>query len=149
MVRKASYRWNVHVLEEMLGEEENLRIEFRTPHAGFQEFGTGPAALHAQYTPPIEPLIEWVEQKLGKSGDEARKIAFAVQQKIHEFGTAPKPFARPAIDAVEPMAAELYIAGHGLAIANMIKDLAREYIMEKGSVASGTLEREIYVVQED
>lgn len=36
---------------------------------------------------PIAPLIDWVEAKLGESGDEARSIAFAIRQKIAKHGT--------------------------------------------------------------
>lgn len=37
--------------------------------------------------PPVDPLQKWVESKLGKSGKEARGIAFAVARKIGQEGT--------------------------------------------------------------
>jgi hypothetical protein len=37
--------------------------------------------------PPVEPLIRWVGFKLGKSGDEARGIAYAIRNKIAREGT--------------------------------------------------------------
>ena len=37
--------------------------------------------------PPVDPLERWVQAKLGKSGKEARSIAFAVARKIGQGGT--------------------------------------------------------------
>lgn len=51
------------------------------------ELGTRP------HMPPIEPLIGWVQEKLGVSALDARGVAFAVAMKIKKHGTkAQHPF---------------------------------------------------------
>lgn len=51
------------------------------------ELGTRP------HMPPIEPLIGWVQEKLGVSAQDARSVAFAVAMKIKRHGTkAQHPF---------------------------------------------------------
>lgn len=51
------------------------------PYALPVELGTKP------HYPPIEPLINWVEQKLGLYGDEAEAAARGIQRKIGLVGT--------------------------------------------------------------
>ena len=45
------------------------------------ELGTRP------HMPPIEPLVDWVEAKTGKTGEAARSMAWAVAFKIKTHGT--------------------------------------------------------------
>lgn len=53
------------------------------------ELGTRP------HMPPIEPLIGWVQEKLGVSAQDARSVAFAVAMKIKKHGTkAQSPFRK-------------------------------------------------------
>lgn len=51
------------------------------PYALPVEMGTKP------HYPPLEPLINWVEAKLGLYGDEAERAARGIQRKIGRFGT--------------------------------------------------------------
>lgn len=39
------------------------------------------------HMPPVEPLVDWVERRLGKRGDEARRIAWGIAFKIKAQGT--------------------------------------------------------------
>lgn len=53
------------------------------------ELGTRP------HMPPVEPLIGWVQEKLGVSAQDARGVAFAVAMKIRRHGTkAQAPFRK-------------------------------------------------------
>ena len=42
--------------------------------------------------PPLAPIRRWVERQLGKSGKEAKQIAFLVRRKIHRKGIAARKF---------------------------------------------------------
>ena len=55
------------------------------------EMGTRP------HYPPLEPLINWVEAKLGLVGDEAEGAARGIQRKIGRFGTPGYGMARFAL----------------------------------------------------
>ena len=61
------------------------------PYALPVELGTAP------HFPPLEPLITWVEVKLGIEGDEAEGVARAIQRKIGRFGTPGYGMARHAL----------------------------------------------------
>lgn len=133
-------------------KDEEFVIEYRTPHSKYIEFGTGPAAGHAPYMPPIEPLVEWVEKKFGYSGKKAMRIARAVQFNILLAGTAPHPFARPAVSdcvTVIPQLVDDAIekGSLGQAIADYIAERSKEYIIQGSQTVDGTLLREIYVVK--
>ena len=70
----------------------SLPITF-SPAAISAEVGT--ALAYAQpvetgsrpHRPPVEPLAEWVQRKLGKSPDEAKGIAWAIAGKIAKEGS--------------------------------------------------------------
>jgi hypothetical protein len=65
------------------------------------EMGTRP------HYPPLEPLINWVESKLGLYGDEAESAARGIQRKIGRFGTPGYGMARFAlIDGQATISAE-------------------------------------------
>lgn len=71
------------------------------PYALPVELGTKP------HYPPIEPLINWVEVKLGLTGDDAESAARAIQRKIGRVGTPGYGMARFAlIDGRDTIAAE-------------------------------------------
>lgn len=54
------------------------------PYAEYRELGTRP------HFPPIAPLMDWVQAKLGISSDsEKRSVAFLIARKISRVGTAP------------------------------------------------------------
>ncbi len=49
---------------------------------------------------PLEPLVEWVQRRLGKQGDEAQEIARRVQFKIARKGTPAFHMFADGADAV-------------------------------------------------
>ena len=51
------------------------------PYAIPVELGTRP------HMPPVQPIQDWVRQKLGLSGKEGRSVAFAIARKISKVGT--------------------------------------------------------------
>jgi len=51
------------------------------PYAVPVELGARP------HMPPVQPLQDWVRQKLGLSGKEGRSVAFAIARKISKKGT--------------------------------------------------------------
>lgn len=50
--------------------------------------------------PPINPLVRWVEAKLGATGQEAKSIAYAVATKIEKEGTNYHPEGTDLVDGV-------------------------------------------------
>jgi hypothetical protein len=65
------------------------------------EMGTRP------HFPPLEPLIDWVEAKLGLYGSDAEGAARGIQRKIGRFGTPGYGMARYAlIDGQDTIRAE-------------------------------------------
>lgn len=87
------------------------------------EMGTRP------HYPPIAPLIDWVEAKLGLYGNEAEARANAIQWKIAHYGTPGYGMARFALidgqatiraefdDAAERIVTKLAKLGGGGALA--------------------------------
>ena len=65
----------------------NKTITYSAPYATYVEFGTEP------HMPPVEPLEQWAQKKLGEKG-----LGWAIAKKIAKEGTEPKPFLRDAID---------------------------------------------------
>ena len=64
-------------------------------HAIPVELGRRPG----QRQPPLEPLIDWVELKLGLGPEESRGAAFAVARKIAARGTEGAHMFRRGLDA--------------------------------------------------
>lgn len=66
------------------------------------EFGS--SAAHAQWVvsgtkphwAPVAPLIRYADKKLGLSGEEAKSVGYAIQQKIARVGTRAQDFMTPA-----------------------------------------------------
>jgi hypothetical protein len=71
-------------------EDGGIVIEIDEPLV-FVEFGT------RSHVPPLEPLVKWAKRKFRVKDNEAFAIAKAVQKKISEKGTEPKPVIRTAI----------------------------------------------------
>lgn len=73
--------------------------EIGTPleYAEYVEYGTKP------HTPPVQPIQDWVEVKLGLSGDAARGAAFAIAKAIGRRGTAAQPVWEPTFTRLQPM----------------------------------------------
>jgi len=55
----------------------------------------------SQEMPPIEPIEEWVNTKLGIPSPEATWIAFAIAENLKNNGHDAEPFFREAIDGVK------------------------------------------------
>lgn len=56
------------------------------PYAAVIEHGRRPR----RPGPPIAPIREWVRLKLGKTGDELERTAWAIRNSIHKKGTRPR-----------------------------------------------------------
>lgn len=72
----------------------NKEIVYNVPYADSIEFGRIPGSM-----PPVQPIFEWVQRKLGVSDEkEAKQIAWAIAQDLKKNGTQPRPFLGPAVD---------------------------------------------------
>lgn len=63
------------------------------------------------HRPPIEPLAEWVRRKLGKTGKEARGIAFAIAGKIAKKGSEGRWMFRDGLAATQDQMLAIIAAG--------------------------------------
>lgn len=59
--------------------------------------------------PPVTPLFNWVQQKIGKSGREALGIAFAIQNKIAKEGTEYYPNGTDLLEVLQSKEVTQYI----------------------------------------
>jgi hypothetical protein len=71
------------------------------------------------HRPPVEPIAEWVARKLGKRGQEGRKIAWAIAGKIARDGTPARFMFRDGLAATQDQILEILAAGAGRAIARL------------------------------
>lgn len=62
------------------------------PVVAFVVLGTKP------HTPPLEPLLLWVQQVLGKTGEEGFIAARGIQRKIRARGTPAQPIFQMALE---------------------------------------------------
>lgn len=67
-------------------DEDGATVAVTAPHAVFMEYGTRP------FTPPLAPLVAWVERKGMANGPDAIRVARAIQRKIAREGIAPRNF---------------------------------------------------------
>ncbi len=76
-----------------------------SPYGRFKEVGTGPAAGHDKYMPPVRVILEWMKHRgIGASQKTAgtrglatmAHIAYAIRWHIYQHGTEAKPFMAPA-----------------------------------------------------
>lgn len=87
------------------------------PYALPVELGTKP------HYPPLAPLLNWVEVKLGLQGDEAESAALGIQRKIGRVGTPGYGMARYALmDGQQTIYAEFADAARR--IESRVGDLA-------------------------
>lgn len=70
------------------------RLSVDAPHAGPMEDGARP------FRPPLQPLVDWASRKFGVSEQEARTIAFQVQEHIATWGLEPRHYFRRAMRKV-------------------------------------------------
>ncbi|HEY4145172.1 hypothetical protein [Pinirhizobacter sp.] len=71
--------------EQLLTDGVTGMVATSQPYAEYVEVGTKPHA------PPIQPLKDWVEAKLGIRGEEAMGVAFAISRTIAKRGTRAQP----------------------------------------------------------
>lgn len=72
------------------------------PVAVFLELGTKP------HFPPIEPLLAWVRDVLGKSGPAGEAAARGIQRKIGKKGTPAKPLFAQALQRNQATIARMF-----------------------------------------
>lgn len=70
------------------------RLSVDAPHAAVMENGARP------FRPPRQPLEDWARRKFGVDDEEARAIAFAVQEHIATWGLEPRHYFRRAMGKV-------------------------------------------------
>lgn len=68
-------------------------VAMSSPYVEAVELGTRP------HMPPIAPLEQWVQTKLGLSGKEGAQVARRIQWKIHHHGTDGAHMFEHALDA--------------------------------------------------
>lgn len=143
----------LHKVRALL-EGDEWWVEFRTPYAGYREFGAGPAVGHGKFMPPDKPpydkdsapIRRWLADKFGLRGKELDKATAAVRWKIYQSGTRPQPFARPAVAEAAARVGELVSEGLTLEpVAKHIAERSRE-IINATQRQSGEMADEIYVV---
>ncbi|MEY2668555.1 MAG: hypothetical protein RJA59_1193, partial [Pseudomonadota bacterium] len=81
LVDLGGYKRGFRVAETRTGPE--LRND--TPYAAVLEHGRRPM----RPGPPVAPIREWAARKLGLSGPELDRVAWAVRNAIHKRGTRP------------------------------------------------------------
>lgn len=95
------------LIAQARGQEIAGKVFSPLSYAAPVELGTKP------HFPPIAPLRDWVEKKLGLSKSESRSVAFLIARKIAKKGTKPqKSFETGFRDNTEQVNA---ILGRGLA----------------------------------
>lgn len=67
------------------------------------------------HRPPVEPIADWVQRKLGKDPKEAKKIAWGIAGKIAEQGSPGAHMFREGLAATQGQILE--IIGGGVAAA--------------------------------
>lgn len=87
---------------------------FTALHAEPVELGTQP------HTPPLAPLVDWVEARLGMQGADAERVARAIQFKIRARGTQGTFFVRDAAAATEVQISQRLQAAVANAIAEVV-----------------------------
>lgn len=121
-------------------------VEFRTPYAGYREFGTGPAAGHGRFMPPYEPIKRWCADKLGLTGKKLERAVEAIRWNIYQHGSEAQPFARPATAEAVAKVAELMADLWTLEpVAKYIAERSKE-IIDATQHYSGDMADQIYVV---
>ena len=60
------------------------------------------------HMPPLTPLVDWVEQKLGLKGDEATEVAEKIRWKIKAHGTPAVHMFRDGFAAVQSQVTAIY-----------------------------------------
>lgn len=81
------------------------RIRCDSPYGRYIEEGTGPAAGHDKYMPPVRVILDWMKHRgIGASQKSVgtrglatmAHIAYAIRWHIYQHGIKAKPFMAPA-----------------------------------------------------
>lgn len=64
---------------------DGARVYNAAPYAGVIEYGRRPGSF-----PPKEPIVRWIQRRLGKSEKEARRLSFIVRRAIAVRGLLPR-----------------------------------------------------------
>ncbi len=83
-----------HMLGSGIVEHGNEPIiNYSAPYSSIIEYGRHPGSY-----PPFTPIFKWVKRRLGiKKDKEAKKIAWAIMNKIKTHGIDGRPFMSSAI----------------------------------------------------
>ena len=81
----AGLRGSISHEEHALGDNVLGLVASSKDYAWYVEGGTKP------HRPPIQPLMDWVEAKLGLREEEAKGVAFAISRTIAKRGTKANP----------------------------------------------------------
>ena len=78
--------------------EKGAILEVTAPHGTYQEYGTGPAAGNAPFTPPFEVILEWARRKARggsrKKREDTKKRKQGPADPVEESLAQSKRFAR-------------------------------------------------------
>lgn len=89
------------------------------------EFGSRP------HRPPVEPLQDWVEAKLGLKGDAARRAAWAIAGKIAREGTEGAFMFTLALEMQAPQIERLFAQG----VERLVEAMARQAKTRPGAAS--------------
>ena len=70
---------------------------------------------------PVQPLVEWVELKIGASGQEAERIAYAIIEDHSKLGRDPQPYWYVTFDKMIPILNSQYLGPVGAAIVKELE----------------------------
>lgn len=83
---------------EFAAEPDGCVVYVDAPHAAVMEEGARP------FFPPLEPLIAWVLRKrLAEDEASAKRIAWAIREKMGRVGIAPRGYMAKAFQRVLPV----------------------------------------------
>lgn len=87
--------------------EYRIFADTESSYPVYVEYGSGPAVGGSGYTPPYQPIFEWVERRLGYEGEEAKAVAWYIVLSIEKNGLDPNPAARNALNEVAAKALQM------------------------------------------
>lgn len=101
-----------------------IRVERKSPFAvavvADEPYGIMLEHGSDAHYPRMERLIEWVEAKIGASGNEAVRIAFAIAEDQSHLGIEPKEWWWSTFESLLPVLNSQYLGPLGAAI---VRDL--------------------------
>jgi len=74
--------------------ETIVEVGYKEEHAIYQHEG-----WKGQNMPPFQPILDWVESKVGLAGEEAEGFAYLVSLKLKNKGHKAEPFLGEALDS--------------------------------------------------